>query len=221
MSQPIQIVLLDDHPIVSDGVKAMSLEVADVRFLGHAASQAEFFQRFSDLAEIDVLLLDIKLGSEEQAGLQIAEEILVKSPAQNILIFTSQEDETIFRSAMQIGVKGFLSKYAEKAEFLQAIRRVHQGKAYFGPHIAQTFIQQYAEKFGRPESAWEKRKLSDREIEILILFSEGLSYKEIAAQLSISPRTVEGHKKNILDKLQLQTTIDMVKYAIREGLIQL
>ncbi|NOR88391.1 MAG: response regulator, partial [Bacteroidales bacterium] len=145
-------------------------------------------------------------------------------PHIRIIVFSSYTDEeTIFKS-IRAGAKGFLPKDSMREDLVKAIKKVNQGFEYLSEKIPNTILMDYINKVGDKQEKYNNTKLGNltkREREILKLIAEGLSYKEIGNELFISVRTVETHKNNILQKLELKSTIDLVKFAIKNDLIDL
>lgn len=169
----------------------------------------------------NIILLDI--GLPGKSGIEIAAEISVRHPKSAIIILSANMDEDSIFQSIQAGVKGYLPKNVHKEELICAIKQVSNGKEYYNNSISTTIFRNYVKfaRTGRKHTIEKEMKLSDREVEIVKLFTEGLSYKEIAARLFISVRTVESHKNNIMEKLELKTIVDLVKYAIRNELVSL
>lgn len=202
------IILVDDHRIVRDGIKVMLLGVPRFSIVGEAGNGASFFELFKK-QPADIVVLDLKMPGEN--GAVIAERVKQESPATKILVLTAEMEESLIRHCFRAGVEGLISKESGKETYLEALESIADGKTYFGGQFSALL-------YARQEETTTP-KLSAREIEVLKGFANGSSYKQIAADLNISTRTVETHKKNIQDKLGVTTTADLVKYAIKEGII--
>lgn len=212
--EAIRLIVVDDHKIIRDGIKSMLLGHTEIRIIGEAAHGYELFELLKS-TQPDIVVLDINLP--RISGIEIGRILKRDFPDIKVLVLTASTDEITLLSCIKAGVSGFLPKDTSKEEFLEAVDKVYHGYTYFGSNISGTLYNTLRDNMDLLQHAREE-KLTDREVEIIKLFSEGLTYKEIAEKLFISARTVEGHKNKILEKLGLKTTVDLVKYAIKEGL---
>ncbi len=217
----IKVLLVDDHQIVRDGIFALLIKEHDIEIVGEASNGDELFEKLKFIKP-DIIILDISLP--KMSGIEIASILKKDYPNIRIIVFSSYTDEeTIFKS-IRAGAKGFLPKDSMREDLVEAIEKVYQGFEYLSEKIPNTIIMDYIKKTGTKEDKYNNTKLGNltkREREILKLIADGLSYKEIGAELFISVRTVETHKNNILQKLELKSTIDLVKFAIKNDLIDL
>ena len=214
----IKILIVEDHKIVRAGIRAMLLGNQRVEIIGEAGNAKTLFDLLDKGYEPDVLLLDIKLGGNTN-GIDIAQSVKSSNPKIRSLMLSANTDEKYIIAALKAGAKGFLSKDCQKDELLEALDAVKRNKMFFGKHISDTVINSYICSV-RGDVDPGDNPLSTREFEIAKLLVEGLSAKQIGEELSISPRTVESHKNNILEKLGLSSTIDLVKYAIKKEWIE-
>jgi len=217
MTKQINIFIVEDHIIVRDGLRALLLGVKDIKIIGEAASGKVFFEKLTKVHP-DIVILDI--GLPDISGIEIAQRLELKHPEIKIIILTANTDENSIVQAVKSGVSGFLSKDTPKDEFIEAIRYVYNGEQYFGDAISKIVYKGYIKTI-KGKQPKDKKSLTYREIEVVKLISEGLSYKEIAEKLFISARTVETHRNNILEKLNLKNNIELVKYAINHKLVNL
>ena len=210
-----KIYMVDDHDIVTQGLSLYLKGEERFEIIGKAETGEKALLDLQNL-EPNILILDIKLSGMQ--GFEIAEEVRKKYPEIKIIFLSSNTDEESLNRSISVGGRAYLSKDVQKNEFLLALVKVCSGDTYYSTGIQDVVYNKYnkqqTEKIGFIP-------LSDREIEVIKLFVDGCSYKEIANQLAISARTVETHKKNILKKLKLKTTVDLVKYAIKQGIISL
>jgi len=214
-----RIAIADDHTIVRDGIRLMCLTDDTLEHVFESASIEEFI-KLMEKNPFDVAILDIQFP--DGSGLDLAEKILLKFPDTRLLVFSGQMDEETILKAISSGVSGYVSKDASMAELRSAIAAVASFEQFFSMSVGQILYKSYVKKQQqglRKETS--DAVLSDRETEVLKGFAEGLSYKEIAGKLFISPRTVETHKENIMKKLDLHTLSDMIRYAIKEEIISL
>jgi DNA-binding NarL/FixJ family response regulator len=216
--EKIKLITVDDHKIVRDGLRAMLLGNREIEIIGEAATTNALLDILKNQLP-DVLVLDIKLGGAT-TGIDIAKILRQTYPKLKILMLTANVDENYIIASLKAGARGFLSKDCSKDEFIRAIIKVYRGEVYFGENISQAVIQSYVRQIQENISDLDK-PLSDRELEIVKLLCEGLTTKQIGDELCISSRTVESHKTNILDKLGLQNTVELVKYAIKNKIIEL
>ncbi|MEN8119737.1 MAG: response regulator transcription factor [Bacteroidota bacterium] len=217
MTKKISIFLVEDHKIVRDGLKALLLGVNDIKIIGEAASGKVFFEKLLEVKP-DIVILDI--GLPDISGIEIAQKLTHNLPETKVIVLTANTDENSIVQAVKAGVSGFLSKDTPKDEFLEAIRSVQNGEKYFGDAISNIVYKGYINTI-KGKQPKDKKSLTSRELEVLKLISEGLTYKEIAEKLFISARTVETHRNNILEKLNLNNNIELVKYAIKHKIVDL
>ncbi|MCU0444237.1 MAG: response regulator transcription factor [Microscillaceae bacterium] len=216
--EKIKLITVDDHKIVRDGLRAMLLGNREIEIIAEASNPNSLLEILKTQLP-DVLVLDIKLGGAT-SGIDLAKMLRQTYPKLKILMLTANVDENYIIASLKAGAKGFLSKDCSKEEFLKAVMKVYRGEVYFGENISQAVIQSYVRQIQENISDIDK-PLSDRELEIVKLLCEGLTTKQIGDELCISSRTVESHKTNILEKLGLQNTVELVKYAIKNKIVEL
>jgi DNA-binding NarL/FixJ family response regulator len=209
----IKVILVDDHQIVREGFKLILL--LDDRFetIGEAESANALLTLLKEKTP-DVIVLDISMPG--LSGIEICKQIKTNSPSIKILFVTSNVDTTHIKASIKVGADGFLPKDTSSEEFTNAIKEVAKGNSYFSQKITGLMV-----KVMSMTSEEKETELTLRELEIVKQLANGKLQKEIAATLFISPRTVETHKKNIQEKLGINNTVDLVKFAIREGLTEL
>jgi len=220
MKSGIDVILVDDHQVVINGLKVSILSKQDFNLLGEARSGQELFSLLKDHIP-DVLVLDLVLP--DISGADIIKKLNHMGLHIHILIFTGNTPDSLLLEALENGALGLVSKDAPIPEIEKAIRLTAKGESYFGEDIRDEIIFAFIKK-NKQNTIPDKslvNLLSRREIEIIRLLAQGLVVKEIAFQLGISAHTVESHKKNILAKLHLNTVIDVVKFAVKAGLISL
>lgn len=211
----IRVMIADDHKIFRDGIKSILEKEKDMEVVEEAAKGSEVIEKVSK-ASIDVIVLDIDMGKPN--GIEIAEIISKEYPDINILILSMMGLHDFIIQALEKGAIGFILKNAGKDEMLSAIRTVAKGDSYFSKEVSAILI----EHLNKPR-ATRKRiadiPLSARELEVLKLIVQENSNPEIAEKLFISIRTVDTHRRNLLEKLGVKNTAGLVKYAIQKGLI--
>jgi DNA-binding NarL/FixJ family response regulator len=212
----IKLIIVDDHQIVRDGIKAMFLVSKGIKIIGEAADY-DSLMRLLTKQTPDIIILDISLPGK--SGVEITHELKKKNEEIKILILSANTDEESIIEAIKAGANGFLPKDTSKEEFISAINLVFNNEDYFGEKLSKIIYKSYVQHVKtKPE---HNTCLSEREIEIVKLLADGLSSKEIADILFISPRTVETHKNNIISKLNLKNNVELVKYAIKHGIVKL
>lgn len=201
---PASIFIIDDHKIVRDGLKASLLPFKGYQIIGEAASAEESRTKLSG-RQVDLIFVDIRLPDVN--GAVFIKELKQLQPDAKYILLTAEPNKLDMDRAMQAGASGFLTKDIDSSEYAHAIRTVLEGGKYISQAFSHLLINAPAH-------------LSERELEVLQHFADGLPYKQIADKLDISTRTVETHKINILKKLEVETPIEMVRKAIKLGLIK-
>jgi DNA-binding NarL/FixJ family response regulator len=216
----IKVILVDDHTIVRDGIKALLTGQDDIAIAGEASNGRDLLSLIK-ITHADIILLDISLP--DYSGIELCEIIKRESPGINILFLSMYNTEEYIFNAIKAGAQGYLPKNISQAELLLAIRSVSQGTEYFSESISNIILKSYIKKAKdkETENLHHENLLSKREMEILKLFAEGLPNPEIAERLFISTRTVESHKNHIMQKLNLKSTVDLVKFAIKHQIIEI
>lgn len=217
----IKIILVDDHQIVRDGIKALlAYNSIGIEIIGEAQNAKEFFKILKTDVP-DVVLLDISLP--KISGIEISKILKVEYPKIKILMLSMYTSEDFIFNALKAGVNGYLPKNTTRNELILAINEVYKGNEYFSKSIADIILKSYVKsaKFGDTVSSNKIKILTIREQEILHYVVDGIKNQEISSILSISIRTVETHKASILKKLGLHNTIDLVKFAIKNNIIEL
>ncbi|MEM7353570.1 MAG: response regulator transcription factor [Acidobacteriota bacterium] len=212
MASSIRVLLVDDHEVVREGLRALIGTEPDLEVVGEA-EDAEQATQLIESTPADVLLLDLVLPHSN--GLQVLAASRQRQPELRVLILTSfSEDDQVLR-AVELGAQGYMLKDSRADELLDAIRRVHRGQTVLAPAVAGTVVS----GLSRNEPPALPEALTERETEVLILLAGGLSNREIAAELTISERTVRAHVGNVLAKLDLSNRTQAALYAVREGLV--
>lgn len=215
MSEPIRILIADDHAVVREGLRALLDTEPGMELLAEAADGQQAIELAAQTRP-DVILLDMMMP--RKTGLEAISEIKQADPAARILILTSfADDEQVF-PAIKAGALGYLLKDSSPEQLLQAIRDVARGEASLHPTIARKLIREINQPPELPPAA---DPLTEREVEVVKLVAQGLSNQEIAHTLVISERTVRTHVSNILEKLHLANRTQAALYALRTGLTQL
>jgi two-component system response regulator NreC len=216
---PIHIILTEDHQILRDGVKSL-IASENIKITGEASTGAELWKLLEG-EKPDIILMDISLP--DTSGIELTRLISERFPEIKVLILSMYTDESFINLAIKSGAKGYLHKNTTREEMLVAIDTVYSGNDFYSDNISKIILKSYIEKakLNAEELLNPHEVLSKREIEILTMFAEGFINKEIADKLFISIRTVESHKNHIMQKLNLKTQVELVKYAIRHNLINI
>ncbi|MCC3373561.1 response regulator transcription factor [Cohnella sp. REN36] len=209
--------VVDDHAVVRSGLMMLLDGKNDMSIVGEAADGDEALAKAKELKP-DVVLMDLSMPHGKD-GLTATAELKKLLPDTAVLILTMHDDEEYLLRAIQAGASGYILKSAPHEELLSAIRLISTGSAYLYPDATKRLMSDYLEKMKNGENGSAFELLSDREKEILAKIAQGYSNKEIAEQLFISVKTVESHKSNLMEKLKLKTRPDLVKYAMKKGML--
>lgn len=199
--------MVEDHQIVRDGIRALLLGVSDIKLEKTFANARSFLEAIKT-EQADVVLMDI--GLPDMSGLELSEIVSKNYPQIKLLILSANTDENSLVGAVKAGVKGFLPKDVDRDELSLAIRSLADGQKYFSPKIADKLHDALINDY-------ETEQLSEREMQVAKCLSEGLSFKEIGAELFISERTVETHKNNAIKKLGLRNTMQLVAWYVKQA----
>ena len=213
----MNVIIVDDHQIVRDGISVLLMKTDDINIVGEASNGEQLLLLLNKIIP-DIIILDISMP--RITGIELSKIIKEKYPQIEIVIFSSHTEGENVVLALEAGAKGILPKNTIREELIEALRSVYTGKEFISKYIPySTFVNHIKTTKAQKDS--EKvleNVLSTREIEILKLIVEGKTNKEISDLLFISQRTVEKHKSNILNKLEMRSVVDLVKYAIKNKL---
>jgi two-component system response regulator NreC len=212
----IRLLLVDDHAVVRSGLKMLLENERDVEIIGEASSASEAMEAATRLKP-NVILMDI--GLPDLSGIDATREIKKRTPDVAIVALTIHEDEEYFFRMLEAGASGYVPKRAAPEELLTAIRAAATGQVYLYPSLAKLLVRDFLDG-GRAAEQEAPSDLTDREHEVLTYLAEGASNEEIATSLVISPKTVARHRENIMRKLNLHSRAELVRYAIRKGIIK-
>jgi len=215
---PIRLLLVDDHEIVRAGLRSLLQHYQEVEVVGEAGGGKEAVDLAIQLRP-DVVLMDISMPDMD--GAEATRRIKAAVPEVNVLALTIHEDEAYFFEMLNAGASGYVPKRVSPDDLLTAIRVAAAGEVFLHPVVASTLVQDYLRlaRSGAEKESFDG--LTPRQQEVLTLIAEGLPNREIAERLGISVKTVERHRENIMERLNLHSRTDLVKYALRKGLIQL
>ncbi len=214
--QKITVMVVDDHPMWRDGV-ARDLTEAGFEVVATAATGTEALTRAAAVRP-HVVVLDLQIPAPN--GVEVTARILADDPSARVLILSASGEQQDVLEAVKAGATGYLVKSASRAELLTAVARVAEGDTVFTPGLAGLVLGEYRRLSDAPAATSDPDapRLTERETEVLRLVAKGLSYKQIAERLFLSHRTVQNHVQNTLRKLQLHNRVQLVRYAIEQGL---
>ncbi|HEX9838292.1 MAG TPA: response regulator transcription factor [Anaerolineales bacterium] len=211
-----RLLLVDDHAVVRSGLRMLLENERDVEIIGEAATAAEALEAALRLKP-NVILMDI--GLPDMSGIDATREIKKRCPELSIVALTIHEDEEYFFKMLEAGASGYVPKRAAPEELVTAIRAAATGQVYLYPSLAKLLVRDFLSG-GRPSSEQTASDLTNREQEVLTYLAEGANNEEIAGSLVISRKTVARHRENIMRKLNLHSRAELVRYAIRKGIIK-
>lgn len=213
---PIRILLADDHTVMRRGLRALLERQSGFLVVAEAADGREAVDAASDVGP-DVAVIDI--GMPNLNGIEAARRITEKRPETAVVILSMHADESYVLRALKSGARGYLLKDSPEEDLINAIRAVHKGKAFFSPEISRMLADDYMRQMRQRGVEDSYELLTPREREILQMLGEGNSNKEVATKLNLSLHTVETHRGNVLEKLNLHSTAEMILYAVRKGIV--
>lgn len=208
-SQPIRVVLADDHDLVRSGIKALLSMVEGVEVIAEARDGAELITLVESL-QPDVVMTDISMPGMD--GITAISQIHSRFPKVRLLVLSMYDTADFVKRAVASGACGYLMKDAPPFELEQALRSVQSTGSYFSPAVAQRLLQ--------PSEPTADDELTQRQVEILKFIAQGLASKEIAFELGLSPKTVDVHRARIMERLRLNDIASLTLYAVRKGLIK-
>ena len=212
----IRLLLVDDHAVVRGGLRMLLSNEADLQIVGEAGCGREALDAIEQLHP-DLVLMDI--GLPDMTGIEVTRQAKQRWPDIAVVALTIHEDEEYFFQMLQAGASGYVPKRAAPEELLTALRTAAEGGVYLYPSLAKLLVRDYLSG-DREAGPGEQNNLTEREQEVLFHLAEGASNQEIADTLNISPKTVARHRENIMRKLELHSRAELVKYAIRKGIIK-
>jgi two-component system, NarL family, response regulator NreC len=212
----LRILLADDHGIVRRGLKSLLESQSGLEVVGEAADGLEALRLCGELSP-DLLIIDISMPSMN--GIEVASRAQKLDPAPRVIILSMHSDESYIMRALSAGARGYLVKDATDEDLIPAVRSVAAGKPFFSPAVTAVLMEDYVRQLRARGLTDSYELLTDREREILQLLAEGRSNKDVAALLDRGLSTVETHRANLMQKLNLHNTAEIVLYAVRKGII--
>lgn len=216
----IRVALVEDHQLVRDGIRSLLTNLPNIEVVAESDCAKTMLSQIEG-AKPDILLVDISLP--EMSGIELAKVVTTSYPGTKVIILSMHTEQEYIFNSLRNGAKGYLHKSISREELVEAIEQVYGGSEYFSKEVSGIILKSYLRQIKNPERVeeYEDKKLTPREMEILRMVAQGYSNQLIADKLFISVRTVESHKNHIMQKLELTTTVDLVKYAIKNGIIDL
>lgn len=212
--KPVRVLIADDHTLVRESLVGVLQAAGNVQVVAQAADGIETVERALETRP-DVVIVDISMPRLN--GIEVVRRLREALPDTRVLVLTMHEEEEYVLHVVRAGASGYLVKDSPAAELIAAVHSLHAGRGYFGPQAAKTL----AEQVQHPERVVDDPygSLTPREREVFHLIVEGLTTKEIARRLGISAKTAENHRARVLDKLDVRNTAELVRYAVRRGLL--
>lgn len=210
----IRVIIADDHHLVRQGIRALLERVGDIEIIGEADNGQEALELVGQLAP-DILIVDISMP--RMNGIQTADRVGALRSLTQVIILSMHSDKILVRQAIKAGVKGYLLKNALAEELILAVRAAARGETYLSPAISEIVVRDAV----RSTEDTAIDRLSPREREVLQLIAEGLANADIARALTVSLKTVEKHRANLMDKLDIHDVAGLTRIAIKYGLISL
>lgn len=213
----LTVLIADDHGVVRKGLRLLLEEYPELAVVGEAANGREAVRLATELGP-DIVLMDVAMPLLN--GIEAAEQIRKANHQTGIIMLTMHADESYLLRALNAGVKGYLLKESAEDDLLRAVKTVSQGRPFFSPAITQTLLEDYMRVLKQEGLSDSFELLTPREKEVLQLLAEGKTNKEVAGVLDVSLYTAESHRTNLMQKLGLHNTAEIVLYAVRKNLVR-
>jgi two-component system response regulator NreC len=212
---PIKILIADDHGLIRAGLRALLEDVPEYQVVGEAADGHTVLRLVAEL-QPDIVLMDVSMPGMN--GIEATSRLREISPNTYVLALTAHEDESMLLEMVRAGASGYIIKRAVESELIHAIQVIIQGDMYVYPALTRTLFKDLSPKPSPPSV--EREALTRREIDVLRLLARGYTNSQIAQELKISPRTVEGHRSSLTDKLGFSSRVELMNYAESQGLLE-
>lgn len=214
----IKVIIADDHEILRYGISTFLKSIKDVEVVGEASTGEECLDLFKK-EQPDVTILDISMPDKD--GIETTQAIREINPEARILILSMHIDKNILQQVLEAGIDGYLIKNTEKSDLLQGIRSIAKGQQVFSDSISRLITSTFIKRGNGNSPDPDKKNITRREREVLELIVQGYTSQAIAEELFISPRTVDTHRSNIMQKLEINNTAGLVRYALEHDLVTL
>lgn len=218
--QPIKVILVDDHEIIRDGIKALLKGAIGIEIVGEAENGREAIELLEN-KEIDLVLMDISMPVMD--GIDATKHISQNFSRVKVIVLSMHDDESHIINMLKAGAVGYVFKNTGKIKLIEAIKTVSSGDSFFAKEASQKIMEHFMQSKGpekRNGSVADIHRLTEREKEVLRLIAEEYTNQEIADKLFLSPRTIDTHRRNLLQKLNVKNTAGLVKFAIKCGLLE-
>jgi DNA-binding NarL/FixJ family response regulator len=212
----IRVLVADDHSVVRQGLRAWLEKSGNIQVVAEAADGRDAIVLAEELKP-EIVIMDIAMPMLN--GIEATAQITRRNPQTGVIILSVHADESYILRALGAGAKGYLLKEATEKDLLPAVRSVQAGKPFFSPAIAKVLLEDYMRMLRQNNLQDSYELLSEREREVLQLLAEGKSNKEVAQLLNLSPHTIDSHRTNLMQKLGLHNTAEIVLYAVRKNII--
>lgn len=213
----VHIIIADDHKMFREGLRELLAKEPQLNIIADTGSREEILRLMAGTDRVDLILMDIDMGSEN--GIVITRELKQSYPEVKVLAVSMHNDRNYIVKMMEAGANGYILKNAGKEEMMNAIYTVANGNTYLSNQVSSKLMEHLTTPARKTVKATGNVSLTDREVEVLQLIAEEMSNAEIAERLFISVRTVDTHRRNLLDKLGVKNTVGLIKYAIRNNLL--
>jgi DNA-binding NarL/FixJ family response regulator len=214
----LKLLIVDDHPMVRLGIKSLLEGVKEVALVDEAVDGEDALQKYNTKS-YDIIIMDIKMPNKD--GIETTKEIIKKNPYARIIALSMLDEQDFIIKMLQAGAKGYLLKNSSKEELLRALQAVSRGDNYFSHEVSSIMLSKFIQKEypAKQKSPKSDVKLTKRETQIIKMIAEEMTNAEIAKKLNISVRTVDTHRRNLLQKLDVKNTAGLVRYAIQNNLL--
>jgi DNA-binding NarL/FixJ family response regulator len=212
----ISVLLVDDHTVVRQGLRALLSQTEDIEVVGEAENGRQALQ-MATKTKPDLVLMDVVMPLMN--GLEGTRQMIKNMPSAKVLVLSSYSDDDYVQQLTAAGASGYLTKQTAGNDLLLAIREVHKGNAFFSPAIAKRLRDRCRQAFADGQPLKKNVELTSRESEVLQLIAEGLPNKQIAGELGISIKTVEKHRQQVMNKLNIHDVAGLTRYAISKGVV--
>src|SRR6266404_1786675 len=217
--EKIKVLIADDHTVVRQGLKALLEAEPDITIVGEAENGRQALRLALKLLP-DVVVIDVAMP--QLNGLEATRQIIKEIPGIRVLVLSSYSDDEYVRQVTEAGAAGYLLKQTAAADLIRAIREARRGNAFFSPAISKRLMEHYRETLVRGVPVRKRSDiLTTREAEVLQLIAEGKANKQIAAELNVSVKTVEKHRQQLMNKLNIHDIAGLTRYAIAKGVIEI
>jgi DNA-binding NarL/FixJ family response regulator len=218
----IDILIVDDHKIIRDGIRALLRSTEDIRIVGECSDGAEVLDALRDQENVDIVLMDINMP--QMNGLEATEKVIQEFPDIKVVALTMYNEESYISRILKVGASGYILKNTGKQELIDALHKVKDGGNYFSEEVTQQMMS----RFMSPQKEQEPKqpssdlisRLTGREKEVLRLIAMEYTNHEIGEHLSVSTRTIDSHRRNLLQKLDVKNTAGLVRFALQAGIAE-